>query len=70
MIPCKDCIVLPICKSKVGNYKEAYYNYTPTFIVLATRCSTLTKYITINWGGSFRFNKEKTDEIQKFFKSR
>lgn len=44
-LPCKECIVMPMCKSRIHKNKLDLYNAWGTVVALSRTCPSLRKYI-------------------------
>jgi len=57
--PCKDCITLAICKSRVKSY-----TYLNSLSYLRLKCSLLDKYLTVQ-SHQWRVLQEKHNKVYK-----
>jgi len=69
MIPCKNCIVLSVCKSMMSDYIDNKHNilYRHIVITLADNCSLLRDYIKPN--EYYDYDIKKREEAVDFFKN-
>ena len=59
MIPCLNCIVLPICKEKLKVRKDITYKFVES-------CSLLQEFLEYS-GIEYRYNLEKLNVVYNFF---
>ena len=65
MIPCKNCIVLAICKGKISKGPNHYEDYIISITILMRDCSILNNYLRNKKDKNY-YSIPRTHEVYQF----